>query len=425
MAMQGKSAKQPFMTWAKRLIGLVLVLGVAAFSAAFSLTQSVRLTNPEVARTIMANDPMALAAAADQIVVKNPTKPALWGDAETLATRSLRAQALNSRALRILSFAWQKKRPQTQLRALATLAIKTSRREAAASIWMIEDRVAQNDIDGALKHYDLALRTSIESRTLLNPLLTAAVEDEAIRTALVPYANRRPDWLLPFLEHAVSSGSNPDTIAKLVEESGGLSLSPRDQSLTAGLLMQLASKSQFSQMKRHYLSLKSAHPALLQSPEISADSFSDRHYGLSWQRPGSGSAGADFRPDGNQKGTVILYASSGERQLVARKFLFLKPGRYTAKITFGASQMASGATLDVSLLCLGQSALRQNPSFSLWQSGALSPAPNTAVQASIDVPASCAAETLDLAIAGGQSQQGAELVITSIALTPQANGLAQ
>src|SRR3546814_1290750 len=54
---------------------------------------------------------------------------------------------------------------------------KLSRRDLRTQLMAIELAVAQGDISGALRHYDIALRTKKNAPELLFPVLTSALPD--------------------------------------------------------------------------------------------------------------------------------------------------------------------------------------------------------------------------------------------------------
>lgn len=395
--------------------GLLIIsttLALTLSTAIFSLAQITRAKNFSLALRFSPREPIALANLADSRVLNAAHHPAMWGKAVQPALLSIRGQAINSRALRILAFAIQDNQPASAQRALATLAIRSSRREAAAHIWMIEDRVAHNDVLGALKHYDMAMRSSAEGRSILYPLLINAMEDRDVRRSLVPFLRARPDWLYGFLERAVATSANPSNVASIVEEAGGWPEGGGYNWLANGLLARMVAESQFSSAARHYLTLKRARPSLLVSPDITEDSFSDAHGVMAWQKLGTSSSGVDYVGNRSSEGFMHVYAASGDNQIVARKLLLLKPGTHQMTISFGDSRMPSGAYLKWSLTCLA----RARPGVVL-QSATSPPKTDSRLLLKLGVPGNCEAVALDLEISAGQNQQGAEAVVKSITLS--------
>lgn len=90
-----------------------------------------------------------------------------------------------------------------------------SRRDLQTQIWAIGDTILRDDVPAVLSHYDIALRTSQTASTLLFPILTTAIADPAIQTALVKRFVLRPPWMNDFLAYAVSNGDPEITVSLL------------------------------------------------------------------------------------------------------------------------------------------------------------------------------------------------------------------
>lgn len=88
---------------------------------------------------------------------------------------------------------------------------RLSRRNLTAQLWLIEDAVRRNDIAGALRHYDTALRTKSATASLLFPLLAAASNDPAIEPELRKTLSSRPIWASDFI--GFLSANTPDPVA--------------------------------------------------------------------------------------------------------------------------------------------------------------------------------------------------------------------
>jgi hypothetical protein len=391
----------------------ILCVLVAWNAWAFSLGQITRIRNPRAALRVVPDEPIAFAVTADGILAKSLSDAVLRSRALELARLSLQAQALNPKALRIISFAATNQVEKPALRRIVLLAIQLSRRETAAHFWMIEDRVSKDDVAGALQYYDLALRSSLESGRLLFPKLVAAIEDAQVLAALVPLIKRNPPWLGSFLETAITTSKNPATVATLIERSGGWPNERAQSTLVNGLLNQLVSNRQFTAAKQHYRSLKSADLRLLRFPELSESSLSGRHGVFDWQAFGTASAGMNKSTESDRTATMALFAGPGDRSLVARKLLYLADGNYKLDVRFGATLMSKDASVTFGITCL-----RSSESLALWRSAPLSPGSNSHFDATISIPVLCEAQSLDIEMAGSQDQQGADLIVRSFALSP-------
>lgn len=98
---------------------------------------------------------------------------------------------------------------QAEGERLLVYSEKLSRRDLRTQLMAIELAVARDDISGALNHYDIALRTKKNAPELLFPVLTSALPNPAIRTALVKTLASQPQWGNEFITHAARSGADP------------------------------------------------------------------------------------------------------------------------------------------------------------------------------------------------------------------------
>lgn len=102
-----------------------------------------------------------------------------------------------------------------EAKRLFTYSQHLSRRDLRTQLWAIEDSVTTGDIAGALKHYDIALRTKAAAPELLYPVLSAAITDREVRTGLLSTLAARPIWGDGFVYYAAANSSDPGTVAGL------------------------------------------------------------------------------------------------------------------------------------------------------------------------------------------------------------------
>lgn len=134
------------------------------------------------------------------------------GEAARLAERALRQDATAVRAVVTLGLQAQVRGDLATARRIFAYAQKLSRRDLQTQLWAVEDAVQRGDIDGALRHYDIALRTSKSAPDLLFPVLSAAISDEKVRAGLVALLAERPPWESAFVGFAADKGSDPRAI---------------------------------------------------------------------------------------------------------------------------------------------------------------------------------------------------------------------
>ncbi|RYE93442.1 MAG: hypothetical protein EOO77_45485, partial [Oxalobacteraceae bacterium] len=86
-----------------------------------------------------------------------------------------------------------------------TYAEQLSRRDLLTQLWAIEYAVSQGDVEGALRHYDIALRIKPAMWELLFPVLAAAASQNAIQQELVTTLASRPPWADGFINYAAGN----------------------------------------------------------------------------------------------------------------------------------------------------------------------------------------------------------------------------
>ncbi len=98
---------------------------------------------------------------------------------------------------------------------LFSYAERLSRRDLATQLWAIENAIARNNVPDALRHYDVALRTTAKASVLLFPILSEAITAPEIRTALVTTLAQQPPWAGDFIGYSATAGSQPQATAQL------------------------------------------------------------------------------------------------------------------------------------------------------------------------------------------------------------------
>jgi len=207
------------MSRAGTLARAALILVPAAFLlwAIVSVTAAgvFRASNPELALRFQPLDARANAASAKAMVVR--------GGARMLGTAQQRARAALAR-------------DPTAVDAISTLGIiaslqgrndladrrfrhaeRMSRRDLVSQLWLIERNVQANDIAGALRHYHIALSTSVLARQQLVPILISASSDRAIVGPLRSLLRTRPIWRNNFIERLISEGADPGAMVAVTK----------------------------------------------------------------------------------------------------------------------------------------------------------------------------------------------------------------
>ncbi|MCW4463468.1 hypothetical protein OK349_17305 [Sphingomonas sp. BT-65] len=194
------------------------VLALAAVAAGYvsvkqTLAYSVRSADPERAHTLSPSDGRIEAQLAMKLLT-TATGDAQRRRAEQLAQDALRREPLAIPAIVTLGLHAQLRGDLPRARRLFAHSSRLSRRDLQTRLWAIEDAVAREDVPGAIRNYDLALRASRQAPEILFPVLSSAIADPSIAAALAPVLASRPPWGDAFLTHVAGSGLDPKVRAR-------------------------------------------------------------------------------------------------------------------------------------------------------------------------------------------------------------------
>lgn len=200
---------------------------------------------------------------------------------------------------------------------------KLSRRDTATQLWAIEEAVKRNDIPSALRHYDIALRTSRRAYDLLFPVLAAASADRTIRAELLRTLASRPAWGDSFLDYLSQNSPDPVSAADLFRRLTRLNV-PVSFSARAAILNALVTNGRIDEAWTYYASFRPGVDrrrarderfAGTEVPTIFDWSFREEGVSASIQR---GEAGGVFE----------FSAPSGAGGAVLQQTQILPPGAY-------------------------------------------------------------------------------------------------
>ncbi|HSX55051.1 MAG TPA: hypothetical protein VLG14_07125 [Sphingomonas sp.] len=395
--------------------GVALALGWFSFAGA--MTNVAHRRSPDTALRFTPDDAVALAALADRRIAEQGTSAT--ADAETLrlARESLKRQALNPVALRLIGLSASVKGGFAAGRPAMTAANRLTRRDLPTQFWMIEEAVSRGDVAGALGHYDHALRTRPGSQQLLFPVLTAAVEDPTLWPAFARYVREPAPWLGDFARFAVRNSGKPRSIAEFLRQSGGL---PREEvyaALEAELLKRLVEAGAFADAARYYRSLDGANPAILADTGFTGATTETRFAPLTWELFNSpGISGAFLRDETGEAIRLHATMEGSATGAVARKIIYAQPGRYRFRAIQRTAAAAEGASVQWELRCGGS-----RGDNIVWSKSAPLLAEGNTIDDVIAIPAGCGAITLRLLAAAGTSPNGIEAIFGPASFVRLAN----
>jgi hypothetical protein len=389
----------------KLTIALLSALG-AWILCSNALVALLRKANPDQALRYDSDDPIALTWRAERILAKGVMKSG--PDLAAMSRRSLRSQALNARALRMVGL-FGSRSPSFDL---ADLALKTSRRDTVSVIWLMERDIEKNDITAAVKKFDLALRISRGADALLFPRLNSALADREIRKAFLPFLANPPPWLESFLAFAVSQSGNPLPITETIMEAGGLPAQDLYRNIESQLLLQLAALGEYRAMWMFFDSLKTASKKLPESTAFNVATIDRRFAPVAWQLFPTAGIEASFEPGRrSRESKLLVVAGAGERGIVMRKLMRHDAGTY--KITQSpVSQPEAGVgRSNWELKCARRPATQ-----SIWRSDSAAAVENEVAEWVITIPANCDTQSLELNVIGGDGQMASTLTVGPIAI---------
>lgn len=401
-------AKSP-LYWVMLVAWFSIVGYVAWLSFIHAVANVTWQQNPDMALRFVPDHPLALSRKADELFAEKQD-PATLKKVEAMAKESLRGGALNPVAIRLLGYVADVRGDRKKARELMLLSQKVSRRDFGTQLWLIEDAVARNDKKQALYHYDIALRTTPSSFSILLPTLTGALNDPEVRVALAPYLKTAPEWVPAFLGEAINTAENPANVADVLVKAGSLPDRDDYRALSNSLLSQLAAKSKFTAFRQYYLSLPGSKDGSLQTAGLTKATVNLRYPAAGWQLVENPVIGGSFsQADKQDRHTLTAFAGSGERGELMRKYLFLRPGTYRLVAQYAAQDGAPDAEIRWELQCLSAAGNK-----SMWFTGTPVRKGKSSDTKDFVLDASCPNQMLMLQVAGGSSQLGAEFTLQSV-----------
>lgn len=299
-----------------------IVVALGWLSVAVSGSSSMRAVRPDLALKFQPLDARAHARAAELQIVRSQRRSNIDA-AERFALAALQRDVTVAAAWRTLGVAALARNERNKAEQMFRFAGAVSHRDLPTQLWLIEDRVQRNDIVGALRHYDIALRTTRASHDILLPILVGATADDGIVRPLLSLLNTAPPWRYAFLERLGRDPPHAGNLVRIIERTRS-SATADETSLWPLAMRTLVERRQVESALRIYrlLSHSRAPGALLRNGNFDA---SNAYPPFDWQLQDESGLGAEQRPSAGGSGNLRLYvrASSGSGGMVARQLLTL------------------------------------------------------------------------------------------------------
>lgn len=304
----------------------ILVLAAGFYAASQSFAFAIRQKAVGVAVRLAPYDARILASYAETLAA-NTTALTQWDRAAAAARRALLRDPLLPSAAAILGFRAGMAGDNEGVRKAFSYSESISRRDLKTHLWAIEYAVTQDDIAGALRHYDLALRTSRRAPAILFPVLAGAVSDENIRRQLIPILMNRPEWWTSFLNFVANSSPDYRSAAVLFGElrARGLTFPNGAEASLLGALVSgrdyEAARIYLARGARQDVSSGSRAPNFAGTPATPSP--------FDWNPQNEVGVMASIQQGGRAGGGVFTFSTvSGAGGPVLRQLQLLRPGRY-------------------------------------------------------------------------------------------------
>lgn len=253
----------------RRIIVAILLGAAGLLGGAASLAVTMKARDPSMAHRLAPWDGRITAQVArDELAAE--TASASQRGATALSQKALRQDPTAVTAASTLGLVRSVRGEIAGARRLMHYAERLSRRDLATQIWAIEDAVSRDDIQEALDHYDIALRTSRQAPAILFPVLASAIGDADVRRSLVGRLATGPLWQGSFLDYASTTAPDPRATAQLFAMIGRPALPP-SEGARAALLTRLVDTGAYDLAWRYYATLRpGVVPAASRDPRFTA-----------------------------------------------------------------------------------------------------------------------------------------------------------
>lgn len=409
MVRRGRVARRSAREWAIRGVGATIATALGVVIVSTSMAASVRGRDPAQAHRLAPLDGRWTALLASSLAIGEAT-PTQRRRADDLALIALRRDPTTVQAVSSLGINAQLRGDAAGARRLFAYAERLSRRDQATHLWAIEDAVARGDVPGALEHYDMALRTSRTASELLFPVLAAAIEDSAVRAAVLHTLVRKPNWGPAFADYVAGNGS-PRATAQLFRglQRTGMTVPPQSQ---ATVLSRLLAADDMAGAWAYYAALRRGVDRRV-SRDSTFSAMLDVPTAFDWVPLSEGGVVTSLQRDGGDgRGSFDFSAPTSVGGPLLQQLQVLPPGTYRLEGRASGIDQAPDSLPYWQLTCSGGRELGRVV------------IPNSAVgggmfRGEYQVPADCPTQLLTLVARASDAIGGVEGRIDQVRLKPR------
>lgn len=322
---------------------VLAALLLAWLSIALTFANVVATSAPNLALRLWPRHAVANARLADTLLASNgqnvpgPQQVAL---AAQEAGAALRANPTLPGPARILAMQAAMGRDARQSDRLLDYSERLSRRDIPTQFWLLEKRVAANDVNGALSHFGIALQVAPSTRDVLFPVLSSALSQPHLRRPIAELVHRGDAWRSEFLYHA-GTNADPASAADLFLMLAQMGTPPAAPHL-AGLTERLVNAGDFAAAARLYALVDrnwrlgdaraQLDGAFARTGDLPPFGW-ELNPNVAWRGP---------RPDQAANNALQVNLPQSGEDWVARKLLLIAPGRYRLVGAYGMMDGGSG-----------------------------------------------------------------------------------
>lgn len=319
---------------------------------------------------------------------------------------------LSARSLWMVGKGYEAEGNMPRARTAMERAEKITRRDATVQLWLSEDAIRRKEINEALGHYDLIIRSTPEARSEILPRLAALMVAPLGRKYLLSYARPSNPWFPDLLATAVERLPRVEPVGLLLLERRAKAPNlPQLEPVYSKLVAKLVSEGSHDVALDLYPLLPRGDVAVLRNVSGVIDGkpltgyapfiwdFATEASGATLVSTGAGQAGMEF------------YGSSGTIGVAASKLVAPGQARQIRwRIDERSPNLQSSAAWVATCLS-GQSEGARQTSVNL-----LDKAVPTGKDLTMTLPTGCTIVRLDMRIAGGIGSNPASLIITRLSL---------
>ncbi|WP_374944503.1 hypothetical protein [Sphingomonas sp.] len=377
--------------------GLVVSTGYAAIN---------RVGAPERALAVAPWDARAHSLRAERAIADGSLSAAAVASARADALAALRRDPTLVASWRTLGLVAASHGDGAAAARLFAVSERRSRRDLLTQIWLIEDRVQRGDVVGALRHYDIALRTNPSGHDTLMPILVAAAGQPAVAPALGRLLRSRPPWAENYYYRLSQAIPDAQVMAGMMEVARRGGPLPNAETI-AGMIPTLVERRDYVAALR-LASVLSGTTVRMPKGVWNGDFAAENRYPpLDWAVAQADGFGGEARGTAAGGHALVAFAASENSGTVARQILMLAPGNYRLATRFARTDRPP-AVLRWRVACA------QDPKAPLVDA-ASDPARAKTGSWTFRVPAGCAAQWLSVDVTSGDPG-GGETAIEHVAV---------